>query len=471
MAVNTSELQVKLAGNPFFKPGLYMLPVGFENLADGFEKIEAMRKKVSQTNNLESLARDTLTDKNHSSKLYVCIMGSSAGDLAAELARAKESLENSLATGKDWQTPAGSFFTPDPLGPDEKIAFVYPGAFGTYVGMGREIFDLFPQLIEAMLVLTDDPARAINEEVIFPHTEDSNETKALQAVLDQSPTMMISSGICFSYLYTVILKDLLGVSPDAAFGYSLGENSMMFATGIWSQADGMRTSLETSPIFHDRVSGSQNAIREYWGISGNGNGESIWANYVLMAPYEKVKQAIQPGDHAYITHINTPRQVVIGGDDATCRRIIDELKCMHLKAPYNHAIHCPPVQSEFDAFTHLHYWPVEKEPDIPVYSAADYAPLVLESRPVAQSFAKMLTHPIDFPRLVDTVYGDGARVFIELGAGSNCSKWVDAILKDKKHASLTINQVNVRDHVSILKLLARLISHHIPVNLAPLYAG
>jgi acyl transferase domain-containing protein len=138
---------------------------------------------------------------------------------------------------------------------------------------------------------------------------------------------------------------------------------------------------------------------------------------------------------------------------------------MHLQAPYHHAIHCAPIASEFDAFTRMHDWPVESEPDIPVYSAADYAPLRYDSKSIADSFAKMLTNPIDFPRLVELAYNDGARIFIELGAGSNCSKWVEAILKGKPFVSLSINQNNLDDHVSILKLIARLASQRIPMDL------
>ena len=77
----------------------------------------------------------------------------------------------------------------------------------------------------------------------------------------------------------------------------------------------------------------------------------------------------------------------------------------------------------------------------------------------------MLTNQIDFPRLVNLAYQNGIRVFIELGAGSNCTKWISAALKDEPHLSVSINQVNISDHVSILRLLARLISHKIPLNL------
>lgn len=462
--------ELQCLSTPLLQQGMYIVPVGFENLAEGLKNLKMLSRSLGSDGALYEVCKNAVEHETGSTKYSLVLMGRTSGELIDEIDRATGGLENALESGRDWQTPAGSFFTPDPMGPDEKIAFVYPGAFGTYVGMGREIFDLFPQLREALEVLTDDPGRAINADVIFPADKEITEIQALQARLDRSPTMMISSGVCFSYLYTVILQDIFRVKPDAAFGYSLGENSMMFATGIWTQADAMRTSLETSPIFHERVSGKQKAIREYWGILEDGNEDSIWSNYVLMAPYEKVMEAIQPGENVYLTHINTPRQVVIGGDDEACRRVAEAVKCMHLKAPYNHAIHCPPVESEFDDFIHLHNWPVENEPGIPVYSAAGYEPLRMDSHNIAESFARMLTQRIDFPRLVNRAYDDGARVFIELGAGSNCSKWVDAILKEKRHASATINQVNVDDHVSILKLLAKLISHRISLDLSGLAA-
>lgn len=464
----TQELQVISA--PLYQQGLVMLPIGFEDLAEGLKNLKAIQHVLSNQHSLYEIMKEAINQERGASKYALILMGSTSEEMTGEIDRAVDGLANALESGRDLQTPTGSYFTPDPIGPDEKIAFVYPGAFGTYVGMGREVFNLFPQLHEAMEILTDDPDRAINADVIFPENKNEMEIQALQTRLDSSPTMMISSGICFSYLYTIILQDIFHVKPGAAFGYSLGENSMMFATGIWTQADAMRTSLETSPIFHERVSGKQAAIREFWGIEEVGNGDSIWSNYVLMAPYEKVMEAIHPGDKVYLTHINTPRQVVIGGEDEACRRVIEAIKCMHLKAPYNHAIHCPPIESEFDDFVRLHDWPVENEPDTPIYSAADYEPLRLNSREIAENFARMLTHPIDFPRLVNRAYNDGARIFIELGAGSNCSKWIDAILKDKRHASATINQVNVDDHVSILKLLAKLISHRVSVDLSALVA-
>jgi len=455
---------------PFSNFGLYLLPINFKDSRQGIQRIDEVQNRITNCPNLEDFISKYLIEfENKNPETYsLVVLGSSKQDFIDELDHARAGVLKSLESGRDWQTPVGSYFTPDPLGPEEKIAFVYPGAFGTYVGMGKEIFYLFPQLHNALLSLTSDPGNIINESSIFPQNLTSDVQEYLQKELNNNPTQMISSGVCFSYLFTVILRDIFKVKPDAAFGYSLGENSMMFAMGIWAQADAMRTSMEASPIFHERVSGPQNAIRDFWNLPKNNektDHSSIWANYVLMASYEKVREAIRNEDRVFITHINTPRQVVVGGEKKACQRVADAIKCMYLQTPYHHAIHCKPVISEFDAFMHLNNWPVENKPGIPIYTAANYAVLQYDSTSIARNFAEMLTNPIDFPRLIDLAYEDGSRIFIELGAGSNCSKWVGATLKGKPHLSISINQNSVDDHVSILRLLARLVSHQVPVDL------
>ena len=69
-----------------------------------------------------------------------------------------------------------------------------------------------------------------------------------------------------------------------------------------------------------------------------------------------------------------------------------------------------------------------------------------------------------------SAFEDGARIFIELGAGSNCARWVDESLKDKPHAAFSINRKGLDDHAAVLQLLAKLISHQVPMDLSALTA-
>jgi PfaB family protein len=247
---------------------------------------------------------------------------------------------------------------------------------------------------------------------------------------------------------------------------------MLFASRVWTEADGTSKALRASPLFRTRLTGPQNAVREYWKLptrNENDPPEALWGNYLLMTGPEKVKEALVEETHVYLTHINTPRQVVIGGDPAACRRMITKLKCKSLQAPFNYAIHCEPIHSEYESLTDLHSVPVSNQPGMTLYSAATYQPMPIDREMIAKQIAQELCHCLDFPRLIQLAYNDGARIFIELGAGSNCARWVNETLQGQVHAAYSINRKGVDDHTSIVRLMARLVSHRVPLTLKVLY--
>ena len=99
-----------------------------------------------------------------------------------------------------------------------------------------------------------------------------------------------------------------------------------------------------------------------------------------MAPAERVREAVAAEPRVYLTHINTPRQVVIGGDPQACQRVIAQLKCTSLKAPFDFALHCEAICAEHDAMVSLHTWPVSHVPAARLYTAADNQPLPWSKR-------------------------------------------------------------------------------------------
>ena len=375
----------------------------------------------------------------------------------------------------DWQTPLGSFFTPRPLGKDGKVSFVYPGAFNSYPGVGRDLFYLFPNLYDHLSGITGDIGDLLNEWLLYPRSMaalTSADLAAIEAKLTADPITMLISGSCLAVLYTDVLRNVFEIRPASAFGYSLGEVSMMFASRVWTEADGTSRALRESPLFRTRLTGPQNAVREFWNLptrSESDPHEALLVNYLLMTGPEKVKEALADETRVYLTHINTPRQVAIGGDPAGCRRVIDRLKCKSLQAPFNYAIHCEPIHSEYDKLTELHSVPVMDQPGMILYSAATYQPMPIDRQTIAQQIAHELCNCLDFPRLIQLAYNDGARIFVELGAGSNCARWVNDTLQGQPHAAYSINRKGVDDHSSILRLMARMVSQHVPVNMSVLY--
>jgi PfaB family protein len=413
--------------------------------------------------------------KNCPHAFSACILGSTPEELLREIEYALTGIPEAAGKSSDWRTPAGSTFSPNPLGNSGSIAFVYPGAFNSYIGVGQDLFRLFPPLYQRLTDISTHIGDLLNERQLYPRRfapilpEDQEQ---LEKQLVADPLAMLISGTCLAAVYTFLLRETFDIHPASSLGYSLGEISMMFSSGVWTKADETALALRQSPLFHNRLAGNQDAVREYWRKSGSlpesADGR-LWANFILMASYEKVAEALKSFPHVYVTHINTPRQVVIGGQPDECRQLIASLKCSSLEAPFNYALHCAAMESEFEALQELHTWPVQNQPGMTLYSADTDGPMPIEQYAIARQIAHGLCHRLDFPRLVETAYAGGARIFIELGAGSNCTRWVDESLAGKPHSAFSINRKGVDDHSAILQMLARLITHGVPVNLSPIF--
>jgi PfaB family protein len=471
-------LRAPWAGGALRQEPFYLFPLAAASVADLTARLADLRNRLGAAPDMASAAqhayRQYLQDQPGTT-YTACILGHSPEELGREIGFALTGIPAAFEKQADWQTPLGSYFASQPLGETGGVAFVYPGAFNSYPGVGRDLFYLFPYLFDRMAAVTERMGEQLNQTLLYPRSMAAPTPADLVTIenrLNADPLAMLISGTSLALLYTYLLRESFGIHPTSALGYSLGEISMMFAAGVWTQGDETSATLRASPLFHTRLAGPQNAVREYWNLpalNGHTPSSPLWGNYVLMAAPDKVREAMSAEPRVYLTHINTPRQVVIGGDPDSCRRVIDALKCTSLQAPFDYVLHCDPMHSEYNELVRLHSWPVAGQTEMALYSAANFQPLPMDSQAAAEQIAHDLCTCLDFPRLVGQVYAGGARIFIELGAGSNCARWVDESLKDQPHAAFSVNRKGVDDHTSILRLLARLVSHRVPVNLNLIY--
>ncbi|MGH2416192.1 MAG: polyketide synthase, partial [Microcystaceae cyanobacterium] len=353
------------------------------------------------------------------------ILGQNKAELLKEVERAFQGVSQAFERGQDWQTPTGSYFTAKPLGQQGQVAFVYPGAYGAYVGLGQHLFRLFPKIYENPILRSVDNRVANVMKLLYPRSLSKLSTRQLEALekrLFDDPLAMLESEMACAGVLTGILKDYFKIHPHCTFGYSLGEISMIVAQGVWTSFSQGSNAFNASPLFKTRLSGPKDAIREYWGLplGQNHPGEEFWGTYVLMAPVSQVREHLKQENRVYLTQINTPKEVVIAGDVQACQRVIETLNCNAFRAPFNHVIHCEAMASEYAELVKLNTLPVDNVPNLVFYSAAQYEPLTLESDSISHHIAKALCQPFDFPRLINRVYEDGNRIFIETGAGSIC---------------------------------------------------
>ncbi|MDZ7962527.1 MAG: type I polyketide synthase [Aulosira sp. DedQUE10] len=454
----------------------HLFPLAGDDRSALLNLLNNLQQEIENSESLSNAASQNFVkfQQDSTAKYTLAITGRNKKELLKEIASAQKGINTAFEKGSDWQTPIGSYFTSKPLGKDGEVAYVYPAAVNSYVGIGRTLFRLFPNLQNEPFVKSLYKRVSDVEKLVFPrslHKLSTRELETLEKKLLDDSLAMFEAEMFFTRLITTVIRDRFQVKPKYVFGYSLGETSMMVAQGVWSDFFAGSNSFNSSALFGDRLSGPKNAVREYWKLpqASEASDNNFWANYVLMATPDKVKECLKNESRVYLTQINTPEEVLIAGEPAACQRVIKALGCNSFPAPFDHVIHCEAMRSEYTELVKLNTLPTQEIPGITFYSAAGYKAIAVNSEVVAHSIATGLSQQLDFPRLVNRVYADGAKIFIEAGAGGVCSRWVSKILEGQEHITVSLNRRGMDDHTSIVKALAKLLSHRVELDISSLY--
>lgn len=452
----------------------YLFPLAADKVTALIEQINALETKIQESDSLGATAAQTFINYlSHQNATYaVGILGRNLKELQRETQRAIKGVQKAFETGGEWKTPVGSYFTAKPLGKKGKVALVYPGAYSSYVGIARNLFRLFPKIWNSPIIQSVYSRVASIEKFVYPRSLNAltkRQLEALEQQLIDNPLSMLESEVGVAGLMSTVLRDYFGLQAECCFGYSIGETTMAIAQGIWTDFNPISSGLNDSELFTSRLCGTKNAVREYWGLTDKEIKDDFWRNYVLMAEVSAVKEAIKQESRVYLTQINTPREVVIGGDIAACQRVIAALGCNSIVAPFNHVIHNEAMASEYDEFVKLHSLPINNQSQIEFYSAAEYQTFKPDSKVMGHNIAKVLCQQFDFPRIVNRVYEAQARIFLEVGAGNACSRWIGENLKGREHTTISLNRRGIDEYTSLLRGLTQLLSHRVEIDLSPLY--
>jgi PfaB family protein len=452
-----------------------LFPLAANSQGDLQQVLEQLEKTIAHSACLLTTASETFNtfQQNSEAKYALAITGRNKKELLKQIDAARKGVNTAFEKGKDWQSPLGSYFTANPLGKSGEIAYIYPAAVNSYLGIGRTIFRVFPSALDDLKNNNLYDRAAEVEKFVYPRSLSKLSTRQLETLekqlLDNSLVMFESEMACARYM-TAIFRDNFQVQPKYVFGYSMGETSMMIGQGVWSEFESGSNTFNSSPLFGDKLSGPKNAVREYWGLNTTElKDDNFWTTYVLMATPDQVEAVLKHETKVYLTQINTPEEVLIAGEKTACQRVIKTLGCNAFPAPFDHVIHCDPMRSQYEEIARVNTLPSQNLPGVTFYSAANYAPIPLESETIARSIATGLCQPLDFPRLVNRIYEDGAKIFIEAGAGGVCSRWISKILENREHIAISLNRRGTDEHNTIVKALAKLLSHRVNLDLSSLY--
>ncbi len=330
---------------------------------------------------------------------------------------------------------------PPRFGASPQLAFVFPGSGSQFAGMGAEILLRAPWLLEQQATRYGDLRVQQLGSMIW---------NASAETLAQDKRAMIIAHVSLATL----ISDLaiwLGLRPNAAIGYSLGESAGLFALGAWTQRAAMLQRVACSDLFVNQLAGKNQAAATFWaskgliapedlgGASGSANtpneGDLVanwhpeWLVGVVAAGRVEVEQARDSLGLArtYLLIVNTDDECVIGGLASETRALVDALGKSFVELQGVSTVHCEVLSPVADDYRQLHVQPTRAPEGVLFYVGSQAEPIVPTTESSADAILANAREGIDWPRTVRQAYADGVRVFLEIGPGASCSRMINKL--------------------------------------------
>ncbi|MFF0591393.1 beta-ketoacyl synthase N-terminal-like domain-containing protein [Streptomyces sp. NPDC003781] len=331
-------------------------------------------------------------------------------------AERREAARHWLAEGGT--RPADVLYRDAPVGGE--TAFVYTNGSAAYPGMGHALTLALPSLGESVRA----GHRAIGTRL---------RSGAGPGVLDQ-----IWSVAELAVFHTVFSREVLGLRPDAAIGYSSGESTALVALGAWPDASGLYEATRESGLFTRELTGELRAVRRYW--RQHGIGGDRWSSYLVAAPLEAVRAQLAGERAVHLMAVNAPGVCVVGGESGACAAVVARLGVDRaIELDYDMAAHAPELAEVREVWREAHRRPTVAVPGVRFYSGATGRAY----RPTTERAAEALTAQglgtIDFAATVERAWADGVRVFVEHGPRKLCTGWIKRVLGDREHVAVALD--------------------------------
>lgn len=270
-------------------------------------------------------------------------------------------------------------------------AFVFPGQGAQFSGMGKDLYHNYP-LAKEMFEKANEILGFRITDIMFEGTDEQlKQTKVTQPAI---------------FLHSVILsKCIENFNPQMVAGHSLGEFSALVAAGAMSFEDGLKLVSARAGAMQKACEAEPSTMAAILG-SDDKTVEDICA---------KIDGVVVPANY------NSNGQIVISGSVDAINLACEQLKAAGAKRALvlavGGAFHSPLMEPARRELAMAIEATDIVTPICPVYQNVDALPNS-DPNKIKENLITQLTAPVRWRQIVENMWEDGAREFVELGPGS-----------------------------------------------------
>jgi len=275
-----------------------------------------------------------------------------------------------------------------------KTAFIFPGQASQYVGMGKDLYENYPEA-KAVFNTANDILGFDLKSVCFEGPEEE-----LKQTYITQPAIFVHSVAVYRLLEK---KNIL---PAGVAGHSLGEYSALVAADALQFEDGLKLVQKRGKLMYQAGKEKPGTMAALIGLSP----EKVYA----ICDQLKNEGVIQPAN------FNSPGQIAISGDVATIHTAIELAKKAGAKKAVelvvSGAFHSPLMEDAQSGLKEALDEIDIKDARVPLYSNVEAKP-VQDANRIRDLLYRQLTHPVRWQEIIENMIGDGFSDFYEVGPG------------------------------------------------------